>query len=121
MGLFDSISNMVTGAMGGSGGPMADQLTGLLQDHGINGVSGLVQQFQQSGMGEHVASWVGTGQNLPISADQINAALGSNVVASIAGKLGIDPAQASQLLSQHLPAMVDNATPTGDVPADSSN
>jgi uncharacterized protein YidB (DUF937 family) len=114
MGLFDGISSMISSAIGGGdSSAVTDQLMGVLSEHGINGMSGLVSQFQQSGLGDHVASWVGTGENLPIDAASIQTALGTPVVASIAAKLGIDPATASQLLAQHLPNIVNNATPGG--------
>lgn len=114
MGLFDDISRMT------GGGGIAGQLMGVLDQHGISGVSGIVQQFEQSGLGDHAASWVGNGENLPVSADQVRQALGNPVVESIAGKFGIDTNQAAQLISQHLPAAVDQATPDGQVPDEST-
>jgi uncharacterized protein YidB (DUF937 family) len=116
MGLFDQISGMVSSALGGSdasSGDIQTQVMGVLQQHGIDGMSGLMQQFEQSGMGAHVASWIGDGQNLPISADQVQQALGSPIIASIAAKFGVDPSTAANLLAQHLPAAVDQATPSG--------
>ncbi|HET9147537.1 MAG TPA: YidB family protein [Acetobacteraceae bacterium] len=110
MGLFDDISRMA------GGGGIAGELMGVLDQHGISGVSGIVQQFEQSGMGNHAASWVGNGENLPVSADQVRQALGNPVVESIARKFGIDTNQAAQLISQHLPDAVDQATPDGQVP-----
>lgn len=117
MGLFDGISSMITGALGSSGAsPVTDQLMGVLQEHGVSGMTGLISHFEQAGLGEHMASWVGTGENLPIDAASIQAALGMPIVASIAAKLGVDPATATQLLAQHLPNIVNGATPGGDVP-----
>ena len=78
--------------------------------------SGLAAQFQQSGLGDQVHSWIGSGQNLPISPDQIQSVLGSPMIASIAAKFGIDPTMATQLLSQHLPGLVDHMTPAGAIP-----
>jgi uncharacterized protein YidB (DUF937 family) len=111
MGLFDGIASMVTGAMGGSSGavaenPMANAMMGILEQHGISGVQGVVSQFEQSGYGAHVASWVGDAQNLPISADQVTQALGNPVVASMAQHFGVDPSQASQMISEHLPGIL---------------
>jgi len=117
MGLFDGISNMISGALGGQTGPLAQDFMGVLQQHGVDGVSGLVSQFEQSGLGAHVASWVGDGENLPISADQVEAALGSPAIASIAAKFGVDPSQASQMISQHLPGIISHLTPNGQIPA----
>ena len=109
MGLFDSISNAIRSAMSSDeNGPVADQFMGVLQQHGIGDFSGLVSQFEQSGLGAHVASWVGDGQNLPLSPEQVQAVLGSPVIQSVATKFGIDPAAASQMLSQRLPGILSH-------------
>jgi uncharacterized protein YidB (DUF937 family) len=118
MGLFDGISSMIGNALSGGGaGPIADEFMGVLQQHGVDGVSGLVSQFEQSGLGAHVQSWIGEGQNLPVSPDQIEQALGSPAIASIAAKFGVDPEQAKQMISQHLPGIISHLTPGGQVPA----
>lgn len=121
MGLFDSLSNLAGGLLGGDNadGNMAAQLAGpvmqALQQHGIGGVGDLVQQFQQGGFGAHVASWVSDGQNQPIEANAIQQVLGQPVVASLAAKFGVDPQQASALLAQHLPDIISHLTPEGKV------
>jgi uncharacterized protein YidB (DUF937 family) len=122
MGLFDSITSAIRGGLsGGETGPVAEQVMSALQQHGVGDVSGLVSQLEQSGLGTHVASWVGEGQNLPITTDQVQAALGAPAIASVAAQLGIDPATASQMLSQHLPAivshLVQNQAAPGATPA----
>jgi uncharacterized protein YidB (DUF937 family) len=109
MGFLDSISSAIRGALsGGDTGPVAEQVMSALQQHGVGDVSGLVSQLEQSGLGAHVASWVGEEQNLPITTGQVQAALGAPAIASVAAKLGIDPETASQMLSQHLPAIVSH-------------
>ena len=65
-----------------------------------------------------VQSWVGTGANLPISAEQIQQVLGSGVLGDMASKLGMQPDQVAGALSQSLPQAVDAMTPTGQVPAE---
>ena len=114
MGLLDSI----LGAAGGDrdAGGLSSIVGSLLTQQG--GLGGLVEKFQSGGLGEVVQSWVGTGQNLPISADQLQSVLGNEQVAAIAGKLGIDPQQVTQQLSQFLPQVVDQLTPNGELPAD---
>lgn len=117
MGLFDSVLGAVLNsgsAQGGASG-MTQVLEGLLQQHG--GIGGLVSQLSQSGLAEHVQSWVGTGQNLPVSAEQIAQALGGGKIQEIAQKLGIDPQQASGMLAQVLPHVINHFTPNGQVPA----
>ena len=68
-------------------------------------------------MGDQVKSWIGNGQNLPISAEQITQILGSDTVRTMAAKLGIDPDQAAQQLSAMLPGLIDKLTPHGEAPA----
>jgi uncharacterized protein YidB (DUF937 family) len=81
------------------------------------GLQGLVQSFHNNGLGSLVSSWVSTGQNLPISADQIHQALGSSQVQALATKAGISPDAAGSAIAQLLPTLVDKLTPSGQVPA----
>jgi uncharacterized protein YidB (DUF937 family) len=117
MGLLDEMGKMLGGgAQGGGGGlDIAALAQQLLTQQG--GLQGLVQQLQKGGLGEAVASWVGTGQNLPVNADQIRQALGSSQVNELAGKFGLDAQQLPALLAQHLPGLVDKLTPNGQIPA----
>ncbi len=113
MGLFDEISGLVGGMLGG--GNQEQQVMDALQSAGIPGVGGLVQHLQQSGLGGQVASWVGSGANQPVSAGELEQALGGPALTAIAAKFGVDPSQASALLSKVLPGIVDRATPGGQV------
>lgn len=117
MGLLDSILGAASGG-NSQGGALASIVTGLLTQNG--GVGGLVEKFQAGGLADAAKSWVGTGQNLPISADQLQSVLGSEQVAAIAGKLGIDPQQAAEQLSKFLPQAVDHLTPDGQLPQENS-
>jgi uncharacterized protein YidB (DUF937 family) len=72
--------------------------------------------FEQKGLGGVIASWIGTGQNLPISAEQLQNVLHSDALQNIAAKTGMDPAQLTSVLSQMLPHVVDKLTPNGQVP-----
>ena len=116
MGLFDSVMGAVSGQLSQQGG-LANVLGGLLANNGeTGGFSGLAARFHQAGMGDLLSSWIGKGENLPISAEQIERVLGSDAVGNIASKLGIDPAQASAQLSQMLPGLIDKLTPNGVAP-----
>lgn len=86
----------------------------LLSQNG--GLDGLLKKFQSGGLGDVVASWVGTGENLPVSAQQIQAVLGSEQVAAIASKLGVDPQQVASQIAQVLPGLVSKLTPNGQMP-----
>jgi uncharacterized protein YidB (DUF937 family) len=115
MGLLDSLLGGISGKTGEGGGAAA--LVGvvgtLLEQNG--GLQGLANKFSQGGAGNAFASWVGIGENQAISTDQIQKVLGSDQVRALAGKMGIDPAQASTLLAQYLPKVVDKLTPQGKV------
>jgi uncharacterized protein YidB (DUF937 family) len=76
-----------------------------------------MEKFNQAGMGDQMSSWVGKGENLPISADQLSSVLGSGAIGDIASKLGVDQGQAGGLLAQVLPGIIDQLTPNGQAPA----
>jgi uncharacterized protein YidB (DUF937 family) len=107
MGILD-------GLLGGAvGAEMATVVNGLIEKHG--GVQGIVAQLEQQGLGGTVRSWVGTGANQPITADQIHQAFGSDVVKELAAKVGLSPDVLAAKLSQVLPTAIDKLTPTGTV------
>lgn len=116
MGLFDSVMGAVSQQMGQQGG-LVNVLGGLLANDGeMGGLGGLTEKFNQVGMGDMVNSWIGGGENSPISAEQISKVLGGDTVARIASQLGVDPAQATDQLAQFLPGLIDKLTPQGAVP-----
>lgn len=123
MGLFDSVAGGLGQMLGGQqaqagagDNPMLQAVMGLLDNSG--GLGGLLEKFQQGGLGSLAQSWVGTGANLPISAEQIQQVLGSGALGDIAAKLGMQPDQAAGALSQVLPDVVDKLTPGGQLPAE---
>ncbi len=107
MGLLDGLLGGVVGA------EMVTVVNGFIEKHG--GVQGIVAQMEQQGLGNTVKSWVGTGANLPISPDQVHAVFGSDVISGLAAKLGLNPQDLAQKLSQVLPQAVDKLTPNGVV------
>jgi uncharacterized protein YidB (DUF937 family) len=108
MGLLD-------GLLGGAvGAEMVTIVNGLIEKHG--GVQGIVTQLEQQGLGGTVRSWVGTGPNQPITADQIHQAFGSDTVKQLAAKFGLSPQDLAQKLSTILPQAIDKLTPGGVVP-----
>lgn len=124
MGLLDEVAGMAGGLMGGGQSQQHAGAMGTLLEYinspQVGGISGLQQMFQQKGLGGVVSSWVGTGQNLPISPDQVQSVLHSDVLQNIAAKTGMDSGQVSTMLSQMLPHVVDKLTPNGQVPDASS-
>lgn len=142
MGLLDSVLGQVLGGaqqpqgqggglgdlgalFGGAGGSagnlggLAGALGGLLANNGEHGgLGGLVSKFEQAGMGDVINSWVGKGENAPISGGQLNQVLGSDTVSAIAQKLGINSAALLPMLATILPTLIDHLTPKGQVPAE---
>jgi len=121
MGLLDEVLKEVGAASGGadpSHHTLATDLMGMLSGGGMSkGLGSLVDMFNQKGLGDVVGSWVSTGKNLPISADQIQSVLGSSQVQALAARAGIDPVKASAAIAQLLPLLVDKATPNGQIPS----
>jgi len=119
MGLLDTIANQVIGSLASAGdgrhSEVVNAIGGFIQSQG--GLENLVQSFHQKGLGNVVASWVGSGQNLPISADQLTHVLGSAQVQAMAQKLGFSPQEMSSHLAELLPQVVDKLTPGGTLPA----
>src|SRR5947208_11115960 len=117
MGLFDSILGAVSQKHDATGeaNPLMGIVGGLLAQSG--GLQGLANKFAQSGQENAFQSWVGMGENQPISSNQVQNALGAEQVKALAAKMGIDPAQASNFLAEYLPKIVDKLTPAGKIDA----
>ena len=115
MGLLDSMLSAVSGRgdTSSEGNQLLGVLSGLLTQSG--GLQGLAGKFSQSGQGDAFSSWVGMGENQPVSSNQIQEALGSDQIRAIATKMGVDPNLASQFLAEYLPKIIDKLTPTGKV------
>lgn len=112
------------GAIGGGSAPgtssaaLLQQLSGMLTSgQAGGGLGGLVQAFEQGGLTHVIGSWIGTGQNLPITADQLQQVLGSDRIAAMAQSLGVPPGQITAKLTQLLPEVVNHLTPNGQLPA----
>lgn len=115
MSLLDSL----TGALGGQGGADLSGLVETIAGQGAaGGVSGLVEAFQKGGLGEIAQSWVSSGANQPISAEQVQAVLGSGAIGQFAEKLGVDPQVGAAKLAELLPGLVDRLTPGGQLPTE---
>ncbi|MDP4299691.1 YidB family protein [Leptothrix discophora] len=128
MGLFDAVAGQllgaVTNAAGDAGGALGgdapsgllEAVGGLLNNPETGGLQGLISSFESQGLGGVVQSWVGTGENLPISPEQIQSVLGNGQLQGIAQSLGLSPEAISGHLASLLPQLVDRLTPTGQVP-----
>jgi uncharacterized protein YidB (DUF937 family) len=98
---------------------LLESIAGLLCSPEVGGIGGLAALFQKQGLGNIVAGWIGRGPNPPVSSDQVEQVLGSQQIAAVARKLGMDPTQASAHLAAVLPHAVDHLTPDGTIPSES--
>ncbi|KGB99292.1 MULTISPECIES: YidB family protein [Burkholderia] len=117
MGLLDIVGGLIGGQAGGNSQSALIATALEFINNQPGGLNGLIEKFKAGGAGDVIGSWVGNGENQPISPDTLQNVLGSDVVGSLASKVGIDPAQASSILAQVLPHVVNHATPNGEVPA----
>jgi uncharacterized protein YidB (DUF937 family) len=114
-----SLLDMVKGVVGNEGlenAGLAGHAMTLINDPRIGGISGLMQKFHEHGLGGVAESWIGTGANQPITAEQITAVIGQEHIEAIAGKIGVPPEEASAKLAEYLPMLIDRLTPKGEVP-----
>ncbi|HWZ72248.1 MAG TPA: YidB family protein [Casimicrobiaceae bacterium] len=117
MGLLDGLLGSVLGSGAQqSQGSMLQIALQVIEQNG--GLPGVISKFEHGGMADHVASWVGTGANMPISGAQLQEILGSGSIGEIAQRLGLSHADASSGLARVLPQVIDKMTPDGQVPAD---
>ncbi len=119
MGVLDQIVGQIGGVGSGKGDQSLSLFSGLLEILGKGGTGGLsdvVKAFQAKGLCDTLASWVGSGANLPISPSQIQAALGSAGLQQLAQKVGLSPEATSSKLAEILPGTVDTLTPEGRLP-----
>jgi uncharacterized protein YidB (DUF937 family) len=122
MGLLDDVISMASGSLSSGGVPPAQHATGLaaileyVNSPQVGGVVGLQKMFQQGGLGNVISSWIGTGQNLPVSADQLQNVLHSGALQQVAQKAGMDSSQLTGMMASLLPHLIDKMTPNGEVP-----
>lgn len=139
MGLLDSvlgavIQNASQGQGGASAAPSGGGLGGLValaaqnpqliqavlslvsNDGPVGGLPGLMAKFQQAGLGEVIASWLGHGANQAISGDQLSRVLGAGPMSQVASQLGVGQSDAAHQLAQVLPGLLDQLTPQGHAP-----
>ena len=90
---------------------MLESVVELIGQHG--GIGGLLDKLKASGLGDAVSSWVGTGDNQPVPANQLESAVGADTISQITAKLGVTKEHASSLLAQYLPMVIDRLTPHG--------
>ena len=147
MGLLDGVLGNLAGSLlgggnasgGNAGGvmnsPLAQMAMQMLLHQGgsaqpaqgtdpaaasMGGLGGIIEAFQKGGLGHITDSWVGTGENLPVSGDQLTQMLGSDKISAIANQLGMGHGDVAGQLAQMLPQLINHITPNGQVPQDHS-
>ena len=108
MGMLDGLLGGIVGA------GMVSVVNGIIEQHG--GLQGMVGQFERNGLGATVKSWVGTGPNQPISPEEVQKALGPDLLRQLSEKSGLSMEDLAQKLAQVLPKAVDTLTPDGAIP-----
>jgi uncharacterized protein YidB (DUF937 family) len=131
MGLLDTVMGALAGGQGGQGSDASGgggqaaliaAVLGMLTNSangasaGGGGLGDLLARFEQAGLGDAAQSWVGTGANQAVSADQISSALGSDTIAQLAQQIGLPAGDTAGHLSELLPQVIDRLTPNGAVP-----
>lgn len=123
MGFLDQLtetSKSILGEVKGAG-DASDLIKGALGQAGIGGLQDVVNQLRDGGLEEQVKSWLGKGDNMPVTAEDLRTALGNSQIAQLAKQMGLPVDPALGLLAQFLPMMIDRASPNGTVEASSSD
>jgi uncharacterized protein YidB (DUF937 family) len=110
MALFDKLGGIL-GEVTAAAAPAL--ISAALAKTNMGDLQGLVSKLQQGGLGAQVQSWLGSGGNMPVTADQLKAALGDEHVQRLAAHFGVPVDKVLSLLSEHLPETVDKASPNG--------
>jgi uncharacterized protein YidB (DUF937 family) len=120
--LLALLALLASGALFGGGGgsrpasagsqPTPDAGAGGL----LGGLGGLLDKLQKGGLGQVTNSWVGSGQNQPVSPGQLGPALGPDIIKTLAQRSGLSEEELTRQLSQILPGVVDKLTPSGRLP-----
>jgi len=119
MGMLDGLIGLMAGGTQQGQSPLVQTALQVIEQNG--GLPGIIGKFQQAGLGQQAGSWVGTGQNVPITADQLQQVLGSGQIGQIAQHLGLSHGETGNGLAQALPQIIDKLTPTGQISADHSD
>jgi uncharacterized protein YidB (DUF937 family) len=142
MGLLDGILGNVLGSLVGGGNTGGNTQSGQPGQHGQQGQGGgsaitpmllmlvlqlvqksggltaILDRLRKSGLNQQADSWVSTGNNLPVSGQQISQALGPGMMDQLGAQTGLDSSQLGDALAQLLPTLVNQMTPDGQVPSD---
>jgi uncharacterized protein YidB (DUF937 family) len=112
MGFLDTLVSKISSTIGiDLQGKLTEQLQSLLQPETIQA---LVTKADETGLGDKVRSWIGQGENLPVTPDELRQLLGNSEVENLVAKTGLPADALLTALTHFLPAAVDHKTPTGE-------
>ena len=119
--LTDALGALLGSLSGGGAGQTASagsRPTTDTSDAGglLGGLGGLLNKLEQGGLGDQTKSWVGTGQNQPVSPGQLSQALGPNIIKTLSQMTGVSEDQLAKQLSQGIPVIINMVTPNGRLP-----
>lgn len=117
MGLFNMfvsgvVNTMLAGLDPATIPSLATQYLGKTE---LGNVSGLLAQLRAGGLDQEVDSWLGPGPNLPVTAEQVRAALGEEVMSQFAASTGVSAGTLAPLMAQYLPQTIDRMSPNGQI------
>ena len=110
-GIMGTLEGLMQG--GGTAGGAGNLLSEAFQSAG--GVSGIVSKFQQAGMGDKAQSWVGSGGNMSLAAEEVTKVFPPQQIEAWAAQHGIPAGAAAGVLAHLLPHAVDSQTPAGQM------
>jgi uncharacterized protein YidB (DUF937 family) len=103
------------GLLGGLGGQAASGASGNVV---TGGLGELMESFKSAGHGDAASSWVTPGvPTQSLTPEQVEQAVGSNSIDTLAQRLGVDRNDLLQRLATAIPESVDKLTPNGNLPA----
>ncbi len=119
MGIFDGLVTELSTrfGLGDKAGPLLSGLLALITDSDKGGLTGFLDRLRRGGLGDQVASWVGTGTNATVAPAQLEQALGRDAVERVSASAGVPASTGSSALAFLIPKVVDLLTPGGSVPA----
>lgn len=120
MGILDTISGMLGGQQQGGAAALLPLITSLIGSKGqAGGLGQILSQLQQSGLQDQVTSWLGNGSNMEVSGQQLQDALGGDMLGQLAKTMNLGEGDIAGQLAGMLPGLVDKVSPNGQLDADS--
>ena len=108
-------NNQQGGVLGKLGGLLSGASVGSVLSGGLGD---LVERFKQNGQGQAAESWVKTGPNQQLAPDQLEQAIGSDVLNTLSQQTGLSRQELLSRLTRELPEAVDKFTPEGRLPTE---